>query len=168
MFDLNIPNQKWIIQLWQLTHLVQDYTHAQIIPVIQILGNSIFIPTYIYDFTTDWIGQDMWRRSSTVFQTWRPPTGHYLWKRIINADGSKGPWYDKGWLTYKDGVPVAVPIAMVPPLWRQETCPQKEIWVFILWKGGYFSYVDGVLLNVSSPNFVDLQLYAVDYILLSV
>lgn len=89
--------------------MVQDFSHAQIVPVLGVFGFPVTIPTQILDFTMDWAGQDSWRRNTRTLSVWNPSSGNYFWKRIINGNGSQAPWYDKGWLTYKGGIPVAVP-----------------------------------------------------------
>eukprot|EP00884_Botryococcus_braunii_P000500 jgi/Botrbrau1/10450/Bobra.0133s0057.1 len=109
-------NALLVLHLEYPMYLNEDFTHAQIVPVIKIMGVPIAVPTSIIDFTMDWEGQDSWVRSTRVLSFWRNSVGHYPWKRIINVDGSKGLWYDKGWLTSKDGIPVAVPVQVVPPL----------------------------------------------------
>eukprot|EP00884_Botryococcus_braunii_P005098 jgi/Botrbrau1/1458/Bobra.178_3s0016.1 len=94
----------------------EDISFGQIIPVVKIFGVQIPLPTWFLDFPMEWVGQDTWKRTSRGFLVFTSDAGDYNLHRVINGDGSKGYWYNKGWLTYKDGVPLAVPYQSYPPV----------------------------------------------------
>lgn len=56
----------------------------------------------------EWIGRDAWKRTSVTFSMIENAGGSYVLRRIVNRDGSTAAWFDKGWLTYRGGGPVAV------------------------------------------------------------
>ncbi len=95
--------------------LVQDTTFGQIVLWLTAFGIRIAAPSWLVNFTMQYIGQDMWDRKSALFVL-DVPRGNYKLKRIINGNGSKGPWFDKGWLSYASGIPMAVGIQIYPPL----------------------------------------------------
>jgi hypothetical protein len=94
---------------------LQDITFGQIIPVINFFGTLISAPTALVDFSMHWVGQETWKRDTRVFGFISAPIANYNARRIINGDGSKGYWFDKGWLTDRGGIPVAVGVPVSPP-----------------------------------------------------
>eukprot|EP00884_Botryococcus_braunii_P005143 jgi/Botrbrau1/1462/Bobra.178_3s0019.2 len=91
-------------------HLVfnEDISFAQIVPSVILLGTRIFLPTSLFDFPMEWMGQESWERTTRLLGVFPTKLGDYYLRRIINGDGSKGYWFDKGWLTDRGGAPVAV------------------------------------------------------------
>lgn len=77
---------------------------------MNVFGSSIVVPTFILDFSMEWVGDETWRRTSKMLFFFSLHAGNYHLRRIINGDGSKGYWFDKGWLTYKNGIPLAVSV----------------------------------------------------------
>eukprot|EP00884_Botryococcus_braunii_P014810 jgi/Botrbrau1/2332/Bobra.39_1s0021.1 len=96
-------------------YLNEDTTFGQIVGTVTAFGIRIFVPSWLVDFNMQYIGQDTWdRKSALLFLD--VPRGDYKLKRIIDGNGRKGPWFDKGWLTYASGIPLAVGIQVYPPL----------------------------------------------------
>jgi hypothetical protein len=95
---------------------VQDFTFGQILAGSKIFGIGFTLPKWVADWTMTWIEDGLWIRNSTIFfGLITIPGGDYNLKRIINGDGSKGPWFDKGWLEYNNGTAIAVPYRIFPP-----------------------------------------------------
>eukprot|EP00884_Botryococcus_braunii_P005121 jgi/Botrbrau1/1460/Bobra.178_3s0018.1 len=93
----------------------EDITFAQIIASVNILGVGIVLPQSLFDFPMEWAGQDTWKRTSRLFGIIYSSLGEYNLRRIINGDGSKGYWFDKGWLTDRSGLPLAIGVQISPP-----------------------------------------------------
>jgi hypothetical protein len=94
---------------------MQDITFGQILGVFPILGFRVVVPSWMADFTMAWVGDDTWvRKSSVFFSLIDIPGGNYLLKRIITGDGSKGSWFDRGWLNYRNGSRLAVGYTVFP------------------------------------------------------
>eukprot|EP00884_Botryococcus_braunii_P014788 jgi/Botrbrau1/2330/Bobra.39_1s0019.1 len=96
-----------------LIHLNEDTTFGQIVLTLTAFGTRIEIPTWFADFTMQYLGEGVWdRKSYGLFVD--VLIGDYKLKRIINGDGSKGPWFTKGWLTYRDGIPLVTGVQIYP------------------------------------------------------
>ncbi len=94
---------------------MQDITFGQIATGIKVFGVGILFPTWLVNFTMTWLGDNTWeRKSSLFFDLINITGGNYFLKRIINGDGSQGSWYDRGWLTYRNGVKVALGYKVFP------------------------------------------------------
>eukprot|EP00884_Botryococcus_braunii_P005087 jgi/Botrbrau1/1457/Bobra.178_3s0015.1 len=94
----------------------EDITFAQIVPSFRVLGYTIYLPTYLMDMSMEWKGEATWKRESKMYAFVQSEAGTYNIRQIVSGDGSKGYWFDKGWLSYKGGGPVAVPVQTYPPL----------------------------------------------------
>eukprot|EP00884_Botryococcus_braunii_P009232 jgi/Botrbrau1/1830/Bobra.146_1s0025.1 len=86
----------------------EDFTYGQIIPTRNVLGALLSTPTWIDDLHMEWMGHDTWERKTILFTMFDAKGGDYYFRRIINANGSQGYWFDKGWLSYRNGMLVAV------------------------------------------------------------
>jgi hypothetical protein len=87
---------------------VQEITFGQIMTGFKILGFPILLPVFAVNFTMEWLGNDSWRRESSVFSI-PVAAGDYFLKRAVNGDGSRGPYWNE-FLAYSGGGPIAVPI----------------------------------------------------------
>lgn len=87
---------------------LQDFTFGQIVPTREYAGLRLSMPPFLNSLTMEWAGQDSWRRWSSALSILDVRGGNYMLRKIINRDGSNAYWFDKGWLAYKGGVPVAV------------------------------------------------------------
>eukprot|EP00884_Botryococcus_braunii_P009695 jgi/Botrbrau1/18727/Bobra.0386s0050.1 len=85
----------------------EDISFGQITVTFKLLGVEFSIPQFLWDFRMKWIGSGVWRRTS-YFLVWDVPRGDYFLRRIINEDGSQARWYNRGWLTYRNGIPMGV------------------------------------------------------------
>lgn len=68
----------------------------------------MYVPPEVNSLEMVWLGAHQWRRKTSFATGFDVSGGDYLLKRIIDGDGSKGFWFDKGWLSYDGGKAVAV------------------------------------------------------------
>lgn len=90
----------------------QDYSSAQIVVGFTLFGVTIEFPTFLFDFTMQWIGDEQWLRKTKVLGI-GSNAGDYVLKRIVNGDGTNGRWYTD-WLEYRNGSDVVVPSIFRP------------------------------------------------------
>eukprot|EP00884_Botryococcus_braunii_P009254 jgi/Botrbrau1/1832/Bobra.146_1s0027.1 len=86
----------------------EDFTFGQVIPNRSFGDSLVSLPVWMFDLTMEWMGQDTWKRYSVLLSIFENSGGDYMLRRIVNRDGSRADWFDKGWLDYKGDTPVAV------------------------------------------------------------
>eukprot|EP00884_Botryococcus_braunii_P009286 jgi/Botrbrau1/18359/Bobra.0179s0084.1 len=87
-------------------YLNEDYSFAQIQVGFPLAGIPVEIPVAILDFTMRWMGNDQWERKTSILGV-GSEKADYILKRVVNGNGSNGPWFSD-WLKYKGGAPVAI------------------------------------------------------------
>ncbi len=94
---------------------LQAITSGQIVAVVTVLGICIRVPSWLVNSAMTWQGDDTWeRRSSVFFSLIDLPSGNYMLRRIITGNGGEGPWFNRGWLNYRNDFRAAVKYTVFP------------------------------------------------------
>jgi hypothetical protein len=88
--------------------VAQDISFGQIYVYFYWLGVKITLPTFLADFTMEWVGQGSWHRISKILFL-SAEIGDYYLRSVIDGKGKRAYWFNKGWLTYHNAGPINVP-----------------------------------------------------------
>eukprot|EP00884_Botryococcus_braunii_P008620 jgi/Botrbrau1/1775/Bobra.0217s0030.1 len=80
-------------------YLDEHFTFGQLVGGFQILGFQIFIPTVLLNFQMEWLGDETWKRKSSLL--FLPVgSGNYKLKRAVTGEGKPGRFFGD-FLKYK-------------------------------------------------------------------
>ena len=92
-------------QLMVAVHLIYeinfsaDYQHSDIVPLLNLAGRTVKVPTWLAEFTMDFHDDGLWTRKSSFFKTQVPD---YQFTRIITADGQQDHGHNDAFQRYLD------------------------------------------------------------------
>jgi hypothetical protein len=92
----------------------QEGTYGEVLPRFQILYQTVYLPSFILNFSMSLQPDGSWyRESRLLFNLFDSPTGRYTFRKIVDGQGKPGPFFEE-WVAARNGFPTLYPVQVFP------------------------------------------------------